>query len=159
MKRTLLILIIVSATALVGAVLLASTGEKPSGSTGGKLVADPTAYDWGTIGLQPASATFNIRNDGTAALKITKVSTSCGCTSAVLNVGGKTSPRFGMEGHGYLPPANVTLQPGEGGQVIVTFDPLFHANTQGAIERLVYLRTDSPDQPEVELTVRGTVVR
>lgn len=157
-KKSILIITIVIAASFTGAVILANSGSGERQATGGKLVVEPASYDWGEIGLQPANATLTVKNDGTAAVKITKLSTSCGCTSAALSIAGRTTARYSMD-HGNLAPVNVSLQPGESGQLLVTFDPLFHENTQGPVERVVYLRTDNPGQPEVEATLTANVVR
>jgi hypothetical protein len=123
----------------------------------GKLEIAETQYDFGTISLDNVSHTFMAKNVGEGPLTIEQVSTSCGCTSAQLKKDGKASARFGMD-HGNLPRANMTLEPGEETEIVVTYNPLAHGlnRAAGYFNRIVYLKTDNPKK-EHELTVTMTV--
>lgn len=95
-------------------------------------------WDWGTIPAIPAVAqTFPIQNTGDKSLLINNVVTSCGCTIAALS--------------------SSVIPPGERADLKVTFDPNFHA-TQGPVTRLVWLETNDPDMPVVELRMDANVI-
>jgi hypothetical protein len=95
-------------------------------------------FDWGTIPLRPpAQTTFPIQNTGDEPLLITRVVTSCGCTTAALS--------------------SSVIPPGQRADLLVTFDPDFHA-TSGPVVRLVWLETNDPDQPLIELRLDANVV-
>lgn len=141
----------------IGAYVLGQGGTEKENLLPGKLEITETQYDFGTIGLDNVSHTFMVRNIGEGPLPIERVSTSCGCTSAQLKQGNKTSVKFGMD-HGNLPKANITLEPGEETEVIVTYNPLAHGPSRAAgyFNRIVYIKTGNPKE-EHELTVTMTV--
>lgn len=95
-------------------------------------------WDWGTIpATPPVVQTFPIQNTGDKPLLITNVVTSCGCTTAHLS--------------------SSVIPAGQRADLVVTFDPNFHA-TSGPVTRLVWLETNDPDQPVVELRIDANVV-
>lgn len=95
-------------------------------------------WDWGTIPARPPVVqTFPIQNKGDKPLLITNVVTSCGCTTANLS--------------------SSVIPAGQRADLVVTFDPNFHA-TSGPVTRLVWLETNDPDQPVVELRMDANVV-
>lgn len=95
-------------------------------------------WDWGKIPAKPPiSQTFPIQNTGDKSLLINSVVTSCGCTVAALS--------------------SSVIPPGQRADLKVTFDPDFHA-TEGPVTRLVWLETNDPDMPVVELRVDADVI-
>lgn len=96
-----------------------------------------SAWDWGVIpAMPPVAQTFPIQNTGDQPLLITNVVTSCGCTTAQLS--------------------SSVIPAGQRADLVVTFDPNFHA-TSGPVTRLVWLETNDPDQPVVELRMDANV--
>ncbi len=94
-------------------------------------------WDWGTIPRQPVvTQVFPIQNTGDQPLLISSVVTSCGCTTADLSAS--------------LIPA------GQRADLTVIFDPDFH-DTSGPVTRLVWLETNDPDMPVVELRMDAVV--
>jgi hypothetical protein len=94
-------------------------------------------WNWGEIPAVPAVVqTFPIQNTGDEPLLITRVVTSCGCTTASLS--------------------SSVIPPGQRADLTVTFDPNFHA-TVGPVNRLVWLQTNDPDMPQVEIRVDANV--
>lgn len=94
-------------------------------------------WDWGTIPAKPPVVqTFPIQNTGDKSLLINSVVTSCGCTVAALS--------------------SSVIPPGQRADLKVTFDPDFHA-TEGPVTRLVWLETNDPDMPVVELRLDANV--
>lgn len=94
-------------------------------------------WDWGTIPtIPPVAQTFPIQNTGNEPLLITSVVTSCGCTTASLS--------------------SSVIPPGQRADLKVTFDPNFH-KTSGPVTRLVWLRTNDPDLPLIEIRLDANV--
>lgn len=96
------------------------------------------SWDWGDIArVPPVQQTFPIQNTGDQPLLITNVVTSCGCTTAHLS--------------------SSVIPAGQRADLLVTFDPNFH-ETSGPVTRLVWLETNDPDLPVVELRLDANVV-
>lgn len=149
--------IVVVVLITLGAYAMGQNDTKKANLLPGKLEIAETQYDFGTIGLDNVSHSFMARNIGEGPVTIEHVSTSCMCTSAQLKKGGKTSIKFGMD-HGNSPKANITLEPGEEAEVIVTYNPLAHGiqSAAGYFQRVVYVQTSNPKE-EHELTIEMTV--
>ena len=82
---------------------------------GGAVVVAPPSFDFGDI-LQSngkVSTIFTVTNSGAEALKINRLSTSCGCTTAEMDLS--------------------DFAPGESRELKVTFDPQVHEDQFGAI--------------------------
>ena len=95
-------------------------------------------WDWGDIPRMPAvQQTFPIQNTGNEPLMISNVVTSCGCTTAELS--------------------SSVIPSGQRADLVVTFDPNFH-DTSGPVTRLVWLETNDPDMPVVELRMDANVL-
>jgi hypothetical protein len=77
---------------------------------------------------------FTFANRGDAPLTIDKVSSSCGCTAALASA--------------------KVLAPGESGEIQTSFDS---TRFRGAISKTVYLYTNDPAQPMVQLQLKGNV--
>lgn len=92
-------------------------------------------YDFGTV-FQGESVrhVFAFSNSGNVPLIVEKVSSSCGCTAALASA--------------------KTLAPGESGEIRASFDS---TRFRGAISKTVYLYTNDPAQPMVQLHVKGKV--
>lgn len=78
---------------------------------------------------------FAFTNTGDARLTVDKVTSSCGCTAALAS-------------------AN-TLDPGQSGEIQTTFDS---ARFRGEVKKTVYLYTNDPAHPMIQLYLKGTVV-
>jgi hypothetical protein len=105
----------------------------------GRIKLSTEAFDFGTIpNTDPVSQTFQVHNVGKGTLEILGVSTSCACTTAEVD--------------------SRRLPPGEATDLTVTYDPRVHDGATGEFMRVVYVRSDDPDTPEADLTVRVTVV-
>jgi len=92
-------------------------------------------YNFGSV-FQGESVrhVFVFSNRGDAPLSVEKVSSSCGCTAALASA--------------------KTLAPGESGEIQTSFDS---ARFRGAISKTVYLYTNDPAQPMVQLQIKGNV--
>lgn len=130
-----------------------------------RLSVDLNRFDFGDVSMARGKVnhSFNIKNQGDGYLTISNISTSCMCTSASLTVNGKTSPTFGMPGHG----ANFSfwsekLKPGEEAELEVVFDPNAHGpNATGPITRVITLLSDDGSQKDSKttLTITANVVK
>lgn len=161
MKKTILIGTII-ALILVGLMLWGRNNQtaavpQKSGAIG-LLAASEKSYDFGTISMKNGlvNHVFKITNASTQDMFVQKVATSCMCTTAYIeNAGGEKGP-FGMEGMGYVPPANEIIKAGESRNIKVVYDPNAHGPAGiGMIDRLVYL-TDASDNT-LQLEIKAIV--
>ncbi|MFQ6106211.1 MAG: DUF1573 domain-containing protein [Thermoplasmata archaeon] len=120
-----------------------------------EISVSPLSFNFGDISQREVSTTVQIWNTGDSNLVITGISTSCGCTSAVLTVRGRSSPTFGM--HNNPQGWSETLLPGESGILKITYDATLHPDN-GPVHRIVYINSNDPRQPEVEIDLRANVI-
>lgn len=103
---------------------------------------NPKTTDLGTVvyGEVP-TATFTFTNYTSESLNITRVSTSCECTSAEV--------------------AKTELDPYESMEVEVSFNPAVHGDDTdlGDITRTIYLDTDNEDYPQITANITANVIR
>lgn len=107
-------------------------------STPPKIQVTPASHDFGAVSDQPVTHTFIVKNTGGSALKIENVSTSCGCTKAAIE-------------QELIPPSQQTL-------LKVTFDPIAHGSEGREAFHIVYIKSNDPKYPEVEVEIRATLV-
>lgn len=143
-------------------VLATSTPAAPAqviSSQNAKVQVDQKNFDWGNIPYSGGNATktFTIKNAGTDILKLTGVKTSCTCTKAQVSIDGKVSPYFSMHStSGWVG----EVSPGKEAQLLVIFDPAFHGPTGvGPIERLISMETNDSQNPKIEFSLKGVVVK
>jgi rhodanese-related sulfurtransferase len=99
------------------------------------ITLDRTEHDFGQIpqfgGV--VTADFIITNIGTDELDIGQITTSCSCTTAKVS--------------------SMKLVAGESATMTVIFDPDFHEEPLDRFRRTVFIPTNDPTQPEVEINV------
>jgi hypothetical protein len=118
---------------ILSALLLAACGGTPT------LAVVPATYDFGEIAADaPVTTTLRVTNVGKGELNISSVATSCGCTTAQLE--------------------ETTLAPGAATDLTVTFDPQAHPGLYGPLLRMVYLQSNDPAQPEIEVPVHVMIL-
>lgn len=103
---------------------------------------DPEEKDLGTVVYGDIAKTeFRLVNYTSSPLKITRISTSCGCTSADISA--------------------KEIAPYEDALVFVSFDPAFHKDDTdvGDITRTVYIETDSKDFDKLTAEITANVVK
>lgn len=100
-----------------------------------ELAAGKTEVDFGSV-VQGTKVehTFVFRNAGDAELVISQVRSSCGCTAALLSAD--------------------RLPPGGRGELRAVFDS---GRFRGPVSKTVFLHSNDPRRPVVELHLRGTV--
>jgi hypothetical protein len=120
---------------IIGAALLLSLAGPGLAAKGAKIKFDRDVWDFGKV-KQGANLTYEFlfKNDGSAKLNIKNVETSCGCTAALVS-------------------AN-TVDPGQSGKIKVTFNA---AGYSGTVAKYVYVDSDDPDQPRVQLKITANV--
>jgi len=103
-----------------------------------KLVLPERSYDFGTIpATEKVSHTFPIRNEGKGTLTISRVYTTCGCTTAELS--------------------SRVIPPGKQALLKVIYDPAFH-DVQGEVRRDVILEVNDPEWGgQAVITIRANV--
>jgi len=103
-------------------------------------------FDFGRISMAAGKVShrYSIQNTGDKPLAITKIFTSCMCTTATLVAHSAQKGPFGMPGHGWLASVNETLAPGEAAQIDVVFDPAAHGPAGvGPTDRTVTVVNDA----------------
>jgi hypothetical protein len=111
------------------------------------LASDAPSFDFGRISMAKGNVShrYSIQNSGAAPLTITKIFTSCMCTTATLTTrSAKQIGPFGMPGHGLLASISERLAPGESAKVDVVFDPAAHGPAGvGPTHRIVTVMNDA----------------
>jgi len=126
--------------ALVLAVLLLAreTPVPPSPAAAAalpRIEVEPTSFDFGRVVPQRTlHRQFSIRNFGSADLDVERVSTTCGCTAALLD--------------------NKVVKPGGSAALRVSFET---RNYSGKVTRSVLIKSNDPARPTVELKLEATV--
>jgi len=106
------------------------------------VLIQPATQDLGTVVFgDVAKTTFTLANNTPNPLNITKVSTSCGCTSATVE--------------------KESLEPYESTSVNVSFDPAVHKDDTdlGDLTRTIFIETDNPNFAKVIAEITATVVK
>ena len=161
-KKIIIGVIIFTFFLLGSSVYVLGSGEKAEAVTAtqnAKAEIPVQQFDWGTIDYNGPKATkvFNIKNDGTEPLKLTKIKTSCHCTTAQLSINNNKSPLFGMNESS---PWVGTVEPGKEAQLEVIFDQTFHGPSGiGPVERYVNVETNDASQPKIQFALKGNVIK
>lgn len=106
------------------------------------VVMTPETQDLGTVIFgDVAKTTFTLTNNTPQPLTITKISTSCSCTSATVD--------------------NKLLQPEESTTVNVSFDPAVHKDDTdlGDLTRTIFIDTDNPNFKQVTAMITANVIK
>lgn len=107
---------------------------------GGVLTAAQASYDFGAVSMRNGKVQyqFTLQNDTDQPATVTKLYTSCMCTTARLVVGNRQTSIFGMPGHGFIPRLQEVVAAGGTATVEITFDPNAHGPAGiGHIERAI----------------------
>lgn len=121
---------------LLAVMILVSLGLAACRPAPPAVSIEPAAQDLGERPQQLVELTYTVRNTGGSALTVSKITTSCECTKATMD--------------------RTEIPAGESAQLSVTLDPV-EDNLYGNILRVVYLRTNDPQRPEVEAEFRVTI--
>lgn len=136
-----------------------NTGANLAGTSAlNALVAEEQSFDFGTISMAAGNVShaFRFKNTGNEPVAVTKLYTSCMCTTASLLLGDDKIGPFGMPGHGYIPSINKIIAGGEEGEIEVVFDPRAHGPAGvGPVERMVYL--EQKGRAPLEVGIKAVV--
>jgi len=115
--------------------VLVPSGEQAASDKLPKAEVEVFEYDFGVIKGEDGvvKKDFTIKNTGKGILVFGDITSSCGCTSGVLD---KTE-----------------VKQGESAVLTVSFDPNFHAEPSGKFERVVFIPTNDPENEELEFTI------
>lgn len=119
-----------------------------------RLSASETETDFGSISVkQEVSKDFVVKNTGNKPLQISKINSSCNCTTVKYIYEGKESAEFGM----HNPGRDVfEIAPGSEAVMKVIYRP-FVMPVYGFVSREAYAETNDPDFPRLILKVKTTV--
>ena len=125
------------------------------------FTAPETFYDFGAISMAAGNVSYatTIKNTSAAPVTVTRLYTSCMCTTGTLEVGNKKLGPFGMPGHGGagIVNTNEALAPGEEATLKITFDPAAHGPAGvGFIERVITVETNAGAPLELAFTATVT---
>ena len=117
-------------------ILLLFSPTFSSGQTGApRVVFKELERDFGRLKQgETVSYEFIFKNEGTAPLKVTRVTTSCGCAAALVS--------------------QKEIAPGKEGRLKVSFDSRGYS---GPVVKYIYFGSNDPKQPQVELTIKAEV--
>ena len=103
---------------------------------GPKIFLEENFYDFGIVPQLGGvvKKTFTVKNTGTEVLKIGDITTSCSCTSAVIDT--------------------KNILPGQETKVTVVFDPNFHDEPTDVFKRTVFIPSNDHSKPEVEIIIK-----
>ena len=146
---------------IVGIVAFSGGVSSTPSAEGAKLTLSETKWDLGDVAMSKGveSREVQMTNDGKAPVTITRMETSCMCTTAqIIHENGESSGVKGMVGHGGTPALSEVVAPGETVTVLVKYDPNAHGPyATGPTQRTVSLFTNSKTQPPLKLALSGNV--
>lgn len=102
----------------------------------------PQDFNFGQIQYgQEVNYVFLVKNAGQEVLEIKRLSTSCGCTSAKI--------------------AKEQINPGETTELLVVYDTgaMSGPHALGQQERIIYIKSSDPINPQVEVTIHANVLQ
>ncbi len=99
------------------------------------------------------TAEFSLENTGNKPLEVYGVTSSCGCTFGEIEINGMKSPQFAM--HAKSNWVGV-IQKGNKALVRVTYKPSIMP-VKGDVTRMVYVKTNDPNNPELTFSVKANV--
>lgn len=106
-----------------------------------RIEITPKNFNFGEVNFgKVAEYAFKIKNLGDAVLEIRKVATSCGCTTATVD--------------------KEQLNPGEEMELSVSYDTAVMGDSphgKGEQERIIYVKSNDPLNPQVEVTINAYV--
>lgn len=155
------IIFILSFAVLIGAGLWYAKGvslksqEQSAAVATSVLEINEPSYDFGEISMAKGvvGKEFKIKNPSANSVEIESIYTSCMCTEATLEVGGKKFGPYGMPGHGFGPKVRQTIGAGEEVSILVEFDPAAHGPAGvGPIQRAVAVETKDGARLELEIS-------
>ena len=106
-----------------------------------KIEITPLSFDFGDVQYgQIVKYTFLVENIGQETLEIKRIGTSCGCTKAEI--------------------AEEKIEPGGKTQLFVTYDTgaMSGSHAKGKQERIIYIKSSDPVNPQVQAMIYANVL-
>lgn len=140
-KKLKLFLILITAI-LVLAVYgyFQSIPESEQGQDVPKIELTSNFFDFGEVEYgEILEHSFQVKNIGKKVLEIQRIATSCACTSATIN--------------------EEQIKPNEQAELTVKYDTgaMSGPHGQGKQERIIYIKTNDPLNPQIEITINAHV--
>jgi len=161
-----LVIALVSILVIGSLVWVARSSEKNSEpedfvatSPKGILSAQEMSYNFGTVSMAKGKVNheFKLKNTGPETIVVKKMYTSCMCTTVTLKAGGEDFGPFGMPGHGFIPPINVKVEPGQEIIAVAVFDPNAHGPAGvGKIDRVITVENNAGAPIEFQFSAMVT---
>ncbi len=100
-----------------------------------KIEISPRTFDFGEINFgDVVNYNFTVNNTGNEVLEIRRIATSCPCASAQIT--------------------EEKINPGESAELLVSYDSgAMGAHGRGEQERIIYIRSNDPINPQIEVTI------
>lgn len=106
-----------------------------------QIEISPKSFDFGEIDFgKVVKYNFQVKNTGKEALEIKRVATSCACTAAKI--------------------VKEELEPGETAELLVSYDTAAMGRSShgmGKQERIIYVKSNDPVNPQVEVMISAYV--
>jgi hypothetical protein len=119
---------------LQGLVLIVAASLLMACSAASQIAVEPGEVDLGEISATDlVTSTLYIRNEGQGVLEISSLRTSCGCTTVEVD---ETMIKSGAEA-----------------LMTISFDPQAHPGLYGPLLRMIYIESNDPNLPELEIPV------
>lgn len=154
------VIVVVGALFLWGRQTPREVAATPGSTQASMFEVAKSSFDFGSISMRAGKVkhSFSIKNGSSTPVRITKLYTSCMCTTAELITAKERVGPFGMPGHGFGgSEVNVMVAPQEEATVEAVFDPAAHGPAGvGSIERAVYVETENGVPVELRFTAQVT---
>lgn len=139
-KYSLIIFFIILIAFSVYGYFKAIPGVENQGAKLPEIELSLDSFDFGEIEYgQIAEQVFKVKNSGEEVLEIKRLSTSCACTSAEIE--------------------KEILNPGEEVNLLIKYNTglMTGDHAKGNQERIIYIKSNDPVNPQVEITIKAYV--
>lgn len=120
-----------------------------------KIKITPEVLDLGYVLQIKINRTVKIENVGNGSLVINGISTSCGCTTAVIVLNEKVKLISGLNNSRWND--NVSIEPGKSAELKITYNAGLHPDS-GKIKRSIYIYSNDPASPEIKVVLTADVI-
>ncbi len=153
--------VLASVLIIVGGIFVLGNDKAPQREKLGAaaMTIDRKVADLGTMKeSDEKTADFTITNTSNSVLRIWGVATSCDCTFATVDIGGKVSKEFTMAGMMNSDLANWLgeVPAGQKAKLTVIYRPKIMPVT-GPVNRQVNFATNDPNNQNVQVTINANV--
>ncbi len=140
--KTIILIVFIIAIVFIMAIFgyFKATAGVSQGEEYAQIEITPDTFDFGEIDYgEIGKHTYQVKNLGQADLIIKKVATSCGCTTAEVS--------------------KEIIAPGQTAELIVSYDTgaMSGPHGMGDQERIIYVKTNDPINPQAEVTFTAYV--